>query len=185
MACRVMSLLLDSPSTEARPRVQGSSASRCAAAARRKFLRIFPAGFADAKYLAWERNYKWEAHRRWEETLNQRELNVVIEQRKYSEVARRAVQIESHESAVSFEKIRYETLFLRRRVRRLFTMGLYEYLYSERPLSDRFPQWCETVAQLPRKQTRVLTWPVVTVFGFLALPSRHMFLKPMVTERRP
>jgi hypothetical protein len=28
----------------------------------------------------------------------------------------------------------------------------------------------------------VLTWPVVTIFGFIALPSRHVFVKPMVTR---
>jgi hypothetical protein len=35
---------------------------------------------------------------------------------------------------------------------------------------------------LPRRQTRVLTWPVVTIFGFLALPDQHFFLKPTVTR---
>jgi hypothetical protein len=34
------------------------------------------------------------------------------------------------------------------------------------------------VASLPRKQTRVLTWPIVTVFGFIAQPEHHMFMKP-------
>ena len=38
------------------------------------------------------------------------------------------------------------------------------------------------VAGLPRKQTRVLTWPVVTVFGFIAQPDIHMFVKPNVTR---
>jgi hypothetical protein len=38
------------------------------------------------------------------------------------------------------------------------------------------------VAELPRRQTRVLTWPVVTVFGFLAQPREHIFLKPRVTQ---
>jgi hypothetical protein len=28
----------------------------------------------------------------------------------------------------------------------------------------------------------VLTWPVVTVFGFLAQPNHHIFLKPNVTR---
>jgi len=28
----------------------------------------------------------------------------------------------------------------------------------------------------------VLTWPVVTVFGFIAQPDRHLFLKPNVTR---
>lgn len=38
------------------------------------------------------------------------------------------------------------------------------------------------MAALPRRQTRVLTWPVVTVVGFIAQPDRHMFLKPDVTR---
>jgi hypothetical protein len=28
----------------------------------------------------------------------------------------------------------------------------------------------------------VLTWPLVTVFGFIAQPARHVFLKPLVTR---
>ena len=28
----------------------------------------------------------------------------------------------------------------------------------------------------------MLTWPLVTIFGFLALPEKHFFLKPMVTR---
>jgi hypothetical protein len=28
----------------------------------------------------------------------------------------------------------------------------------------------------------VLTWPLVTVFGFIAQPDVHMFLKPTVTK---
>ncbi len=46
----------------------------------------------------------------------------------------------------------------------------------------RFEAWVETVAALPRRQTRVLTWPMVTVWGFLARPDQHCFLKPMVTR---
>ena len=30
--------------------------------------------------------------------------------------------------------------------------------------------------------TRVLTWPLVTVFGFIAQPDAHIFLKPNVTR---
>jgi hypothetical protein len=40
----------------------------------------------------------------------------------------------------------------------------------------------EVVAGLPRRQTRVLTWPLVTVFGFIAQPQTHIFLKPRVTQ---
>jgi hypothetical protein len=41
---------------------------------------------------------------------------------------------------------------------------------------------CGVVGELPRKQTRVLTWPVVTVFGFIASPETQICLKPNVTR---
>ena len=47
----------------------------------------------------------------------------------------------------------------------------------------RFENWCETVGKLPRTKTRVLTHPVVTVFPFIAVLDRHIFLKPTVTRR--
>jgi hypothetical protein len=39
--------------------------------ARRKFLGIFPGGFRDETYIAWERGYKWDAHKRWNEELGE------------------------------------------------------------------------------------------------------------------
>ena len=48
--------------------------------------------------------------------------------------------------------------------------------------ATRFTRWCEAVAALPRKQTRVLTHPIVTIFGFLAQPDMHIYLKPNVTR---
>ena len=65
---------------------------------------------------------------------------------------------------------------------RLFAEGLYELLHSEDELETRFTNRCGVVAKLPRKQTRVLTWPLVTVFGFIAQPRIHFFLKPKVTR---
>jgi hypothetical protein len=44
------------------------------------------------------------------------------------------------------------------------------FLHGDRSAEERFAKWIETVAALPRRQTRVLTWPVVTVFGLLAQP---------------
>ena len=55
-------------------------------------------------------------------------------------------------------------------------------MYSAGSAERKFGRWCEAVASLPRKQTRVLTWPVVTVFGFIAQPDTHIFLKPNVTR---
>jgi len=87
---------------------------------------FFPGGFQDETYLDWERDYTWEAHERWEQSLG-RNASRGGEERK-------------------------------------------------------FEGWCTVVSALPRRQTRVLTWPIVTVFGFLATPDRHIFLTPNVTK---
>ena len=49
--------------------------ARAAKRCRRKFLDTFPGGFRDPTYLDWERDYKWEAHQRWEDALDRREFS--------------------------------------------------------------------------------------------------------------
>jgi hypothetical protein len=66
---------------------------------------------------------------------------------------------------------------------RAFAEGLYALVYGAGSTARRFEAWCELIGGLPRRQTRVLTWPVVTVFPFLALPDEHFFFKPGVTRR--
>jgi hypothetical protein len=150
---------------------------------RKKFLRFFPKGFQDPKYVDWERGYKWEAHERWREVLAREVHRELISDGKYAEVARRAVTIESRTNLLfSFEKMALRDAVKTSAGARGFAEGLFDFLYAKKTDRGRFEHWCEVVAQLPRRQTRVLTWPLVTVFGFLALPDEHFFLKPMVTR---
>ena len=62
---------------------------------RQKFLRFFPLGFQDKTYLAWERNYKWSAHERWESLLDRSAFRKLLRAGEYVEAAARAVRIES------------------------------------------------------------------------------------------
>ena len=155
------------------------SALRC----RRKFLRFFPGGFQDETYLDWERNYKWEAHERWEASLSREAFRAALAAKHYAEIAARAVQIESRTNLLfSFEKMALRDAVKSPAGARAFAEGLYEFLYGRGGEEGKFEKWCVVVAALPRKQTRVLTWPIVTIFGFLATPERHIFLKPNVTK---
>ncbi len=150
---------------------------------RRKFLRFFPDGFEDETYLEWERNYKWDAHERWAESLGRAAFRALLDTKRFSEIAARAVQIESRTNLLfSFEKMALRDAVKSPSGARRFAEGLFEFLYGRAGEERRFENWCVTVAELPRRQTRVLTWPIVTVFGFLALPDRHIFLKPNVTK---
>src|SRR5688500_20223051 len=80
-----------SPAQREAALTKAPSALRC----RRKFLRFFPDGFHDETYLDWERNYKWEAHERWNESLGREPFRAALAAERYAEVAARAVQIES------------------------------------------------------------------------------------------
>ena len=157
----------------------GSGPLKC----RRKFLRFFSKGFYSPKYVDWERGYKWEAHERWESTLGRDALRDLIKSGESAEAARRAVTIESRTNLLfSFEKMALRDAIKSPDGARAFAEGLYEFLYGRGSMQTKFESWVEVVGALPRRQTRVLTWPLVTVFGFLALPGEHFFLKPMVTR---
>ena len=166
-------------STSAPARGTTPQALRC----RRKFLRFFPGGFADETYIDWERGYKWEAHERWMEQLAPEAYRALLERGRYTEIAEQAVRIESRTNLLfSFEKMALRDAVKSPAGARRFAEGLFEFLHGDGDDRSRFEQWCETVAALPRRQTRVLTWPLLTVFGFIATPERHIFLKPNVTR---
>jgi hypothetical protein len=157
-----------------------------AARARRKFLRYFPEGFRDETYLDWERSYKWETHLRWEEVLGRGEFQRLLRQGDHAEVAARAVRTEQqsrHSMIFSFEKMALRDAVKSATGAKDFAEGLYAFLHGRGEMQRRFERWCGVVATLPRRQTRVLTWPLVTVWGFIAQPDRHFFLKPLVTRR--
>jgi hypothetical protein len=166
--------------TLAKPRTRTATGpARC----RRKFLRFFPGGYHDETYLDWERNYKWEAHQRWLETLDRDAYRSLLEAARFADIASRAVSIESRTNLLfSFEKMALRDAVKAPGGPRAFAQGLYDFLHGSGSVERRFARWCEVVAGLPRRQTRVLTWPLVTVFGFIALPETHIFLKPNVTR---
>ncbi len=158
---------------------KSAGARRC----RQKFLRFFPGGFKDETYIDWERDYKWQAHLQWQQQLDAAIFRGLLKSRKFAEIASRAVRIESRTNLLfSFEKMALRDAVKSKAGARLFAEGLYEFLHGTGTPDQRLNRWIETVASLPRKQTRVLTWPLVTVFGFLAQPEANIFLKPNVTR---
>jgi hypothetical protein len=172
-------LTVASPRVPAARRVPSSGADRC----RRKFLRIFPGGFSDETYLDWERKYKLAAHLRWQALLARPLLEAQMRKRQWAQIARIAIGIEARTNLLfSFEKMALRDAVADVRGARSFAEGLHAFLYGDGPLPTRFDAWRDTVAALPRRQTRVLTWPVLTVFPFIADPRTHMYLKPLVTK---
>lgn len=150
-----------------KPPVPRAALSPAARRCRAKFVRYFPKGFYDPLYEDWERDYKWEAHRRWTATLDRETIHKLLAAGRHSEIAARAVAIEARTNLLfSFEKMALRDAVKSAAGARAFAQGLYDFLHGSPDMETRFNRWCDVVAGLPRRQTRVLTWPVVTVLRF-------------------
>jgi len=89
--------------SKSEPSVQSTKgALRC----RKKFLRIFPDGFRDETYVAWERDYKWQAHEQWNQVLDRNTFRSHLRDGGFADIANHAVRIESRTNLLfSFEKM--------------------------------------------------------------------------------
>lgn len=123
------------------------------------------------------------AHEEWQKVLNRPTYRSLLKSRRYKEIAATAARIESRTNLLfSFEKMAFRDAVRETAGAKLFAEGLYELLYGRRSPAGKFEAWCEVLAALPRRQTRVLTHPVATIFPFIAQPDRHIFLKPNTTK---
>jgi hypothetical protein len=172
---------LSSPLTGARAsNVNYLGAARC----RRKFELFYPDGFLDDTYQVAERSYKERAHLEWQAELGPVEFRKLLARGEFRQIANIAVRIESRTNLLfSFEKMALRDAVKTIGGARLFATELYAFLWGRGSPHRRFDDWVQAVADLPRRQTRVLTWPLVTVFGFIARPDKHLFLKPRVTRK--
>ena len=122
----------------------------------------------------------------WEETLNGTAYRSLLLAGRYDEIAatRRPNRIADQPSVYPSKKMALRDAVKSSRGAKLFATGLYEFLHGSDKIENRFSQWCRTVAELPRRQTRVLTCAARHDLRFsLAQPATHIFLKPNVTRR--
>jgi hypothetical protein len=154
--------------------------------AKRRFKEIFPRGFRDETYLAWERDYKWDAHRAWVELLGPTEWKHLLAQGAHAEVAARIARLYAR-SKLNMLAI-YEWMALREALEdraggRALAEGLYELIHGAGPFGSRLERFTGLLDALPQRQTRLAKWPVATLFPFVALPKKHLILKPRLMKR--
>ncbi|HET9696248.1 MAG TPA: hypothetical protein VFP40_05235, partial [Terriglobales bacterium] len=120
----------------------------------------------------------------WKQQLNRAEFSRLLREKEYGEIAYRALRIEGRSNLLfSFEKMALRDATRGPAGARAFAQGLFDFVYGPGGTGKKFDVWVDVVASLPKKQSRVLTWPVVTVFGFMARPDIHFYFKPTVTRR--
>jgi hypothetical protein len=115
--------------------------------------------------------------------LSEATFRRMIDERRFQEIASLAIGIESRTNLLfSFEKMALRDAVRSPAGAQAFATALFDLLHGDDALEVRFSSWVAAVSRLPRRQTRVLTWPLVTVFGFIAQPATHFFFKPTVTR---
>ncbi len=155
-----------------------------AARSRRKFEIFYPDGFQDETYAIAERSHKERAHLEWQAELGPVAFRKLLARGEFRQIADIAVRIESRANLLfSFEKMALRDAVRTVAGARLFATELYAFLWGRGSPQRKFADWVQAVNELPRRKTRVPTWPLVTVFGFIARPDKHMFLKPRATRK--
>lgn len=173
---------LSTPSSGARAsNVNYLGAARC----RRKFELYYPGGFGDEVYQVAERSFKERAHLQWETELGTADFRKLLARGEYRRIADTALRIESQTNLLfSFEKMALRQALKTPAGARLFAHELYAFLWGRGSPQHKFEDWLQALADLPHSPgARLVTWPVATVFGFLARPQKHLFLKPRVTRK--
>lgn len=155
-----------------------------AAHCRRKFELFYPDGFEDETYLVAERASKERAHLEWEAELAPAAFRKLMARGEFRAICDAAVRVESRSGLLfSFERMALRDAVKTPAGARLFATELYAFLYGPGSRQRRFDDWLEALADLPQRGSPVLTWPVATVFGFIARPDRHLFFKPRATRK--
>lgn len=157
----------------------GQLNQRALAKHKKRFLRFFPEGFRDQRHIDWEVTYKMIAHDLWVELLDEDQYKALLRSRDYDEIVNRALRVEAKTNFLfSFEKMALRDGVKTRDGARIFSEGLFQLLHERGSLKERFVRWIVAVGELPRKKSRVLSWPVLTLFPFIAQPSKHIIMKP-------
>lgn len=143
------------------------------------FLKKFPDGFDDSKYYEDERGYKATACQKFENLIKKSDF----ENGKYEDICNHSLKIITDINKEKEVISRFEVSALQKGLKtdankQRFANSLYDLLYSEEQLENRFKAWCDCLAEL-----NAAKWPIATFFGFIAYPNEQMFFKPDVTKK--
>ena len=159
-----------------------------------EFKRRFPLGFEDPSYLGGksvgvygERNYKLHAHERYLEAFGDGRGEALLAAGKFDELRDQAQAIATKEKMNLLSP--YEAMAFRDglaasdTVTAEFFSALFDFVRNG-PEPQEFKALANAVNNIPVEtgRSRAATWPVQTLFPFLADPARFIFLKPEPTK---
>jgi hypothetical protein len=143
------------------------------------FLKIFPGGFNDHDYFTHERDYKVHAHEMLLEILSNEEMSRLLDQKDYQEIVAQSLKIVNQTNLIfPNEKMSLRDGLKNNNVQQSFALALFEMLYGETELKERFQKFARVLKNLKADK-----WTIQTYFLFLSDPQQFLFLKPIVTQQ--
>jgi hypothetical protein len=152
--------------------------------AKKNFLRLFPNSFGDESYIARERSYKVKSHQVWAEELGREVYQDLINSERYEEIALRLLKVYRGLNLLgTFEAMSLHDALKTDVGARLIGTAVFDSVYGNLPADTRFNVLSNAIAAVPMARGKLTTWPLQTVFPFLANPSENLFLKPVATRK--
>jgi hypothetical protein len=150
---------------------------------KKSFQHYFPAGFADPKYHDNERTYKMYAHIKFNQMLGIEQMRGLLKAGHVRELATKAISIEARLNLLSvFEKAAFRGGLRNDVTTEAYFTALLKVLDEKVVTESAFTDYLGKLSELPVEGHKVASWPVATLFLYLADPFKHMFLKPEVTK---
>jgi hypothetical protein len=153
-----------------------------------RFMVAFPKGFTDPAYcgesaLRRERASRWRrAHLAFGEAFGHGEAERLLALGDVAEFVSRALRVERHVRTMQrdAEKETLARALQEASAARLFFAALFDLLAAPAPERCLFEALAVATALLPGGRSEA-SWPLVTLFPFIAQPDRHIILQPSFT----
>jgi hypothetical protein len=151
-----------------------------------RFLERYTAGFGDDRYIAGERQWKWEKHVEWHERVGRRSLAEMAETnlRQLAHDTLRVVQTRRKSLLDKAELAAFTTGLADDTPSRAYFAAL-DRVVSGGDDAAAITKLCDATSAVLAAggAARTHSWPVVTVMPSLARPDRFMFLKPTAIRK--
>ena len=142
------------------------------------FLKEYPEGFYGEKYKKDERDYKYDAYKLALELLNKETFHSLLEQQDYLEIRKRTLRVINKTNLIfPYEKMSLNNGLENKEVQRAFSIALYNLLYGEGELRQKFEAFSDVLEKAGADK-----WPVISYFLFIRFPDKYMFVKPTIMQ---
>lgn len=143
------------------------------------FLEAYPEGFQNEKFAGEDRAKKDKAHDMAFDLLPKERFAELIAAEDYAEITQRALKILNATSLIlPNERLALKNGLAEDRSQEIFSKALFELLYSEEILKERFERFSKVLGLVGAGK-----WTLATYFLFVFYPEKHMFVKPKLMQQ--